>query len=54
MTPEERLQYIDIACRASQIQLHKDVLERVLKIIDLVDKKKGETDLMDIITLFKN
>lgn len=54
MTPEERLQYIDVACRAAHIQLHKDVLERVLKIIDLVDDKKGKTDLMDIITLFKN
>jgi|SRR6478609_775242 len=53
MTTEERLVYIDIALRAGSIQLHKDTLETVVKIIDLVDKKKGDTDIKDILEIIK-
>jgi hypothetical protein len=53
MTPQERLAYIDVALRAGSIQLHKDTLEIVVKIIDLVDKKKGDTDIKDILEIIK-
>jgi len=54
MTDQEKLTLIDAVCKATSTPIHKDVLERVLKIIDLVDMKQGKTDLMDIIMLFKN
>jgi len=44
MTQQERLQILDVALRAASIQLHKDILETAVKIIDLIDKKKGETE----------
>lgn len=53
MTPDERLQYIDIGLRVANIELHKDLLKRVVLIVDLVDEKKGKTDLKDIIHLLK-
>jgi len=53
MTQQERLQILDVALRAGSIQLHKYTLETVVKIIDLVDKKKGETDIKDILEIIK-
>lgn len=51
MTPEERQQYIDICLRINNIQLHHDILELVIKSVDLVDKKKGNTDICDALKL---
>jgi len=51
MEPEERLKYIDIGLRVSNIQLHEDLLKKVVAIIDLVDKKKGKTNIEDIVKL---
>lgn len=51
MTQEERQQYIDICLRINNIQLHTDILEMVIKSVDLVDKKKGNTDICDALKL---
>jgi len=53
MKKTTRLNYIDIALRTASIQLHKDTLEIVVKIIDLVDKKQGDTDIKDILEIIK-
>lgn len=54
MTPEERQQYIDICLRINNIQLHESILEMVIKSVDLVDKKKGNTDICDALKLKSN
>ena len=54
MTQEERLKYIDVSLRVANIELHKQFLEKVVKIIDLVDKKEGDTNIKDIIKTLKN
>jgi len=51
MTQEERLQYIDVGLRIANIELHKTLLEKVLLIVDLVDKKKGKANIKDVINL---
>lgn len=53
MTPEERLQYIDMALRVLNVQVHKSILEIVIKAVDLVNEKKGSTDIKDILNLKK-
>lgn len=42
MNAEGRQQYIDICLRINNIQLHPDILEMVIKSVDLVDEKKGD------------
>jgi hypothetical protein len=51
MTPEERQSYIDIGLRMRNIQLHPDLLKKVLEIVDLVDRKKGNANIQDVIEL---
>ena len=51
MTPEERQKYIDIGLRMRNIQLHPELLKKVLEIVDLVDRKKGDTNIQDVIKL---
>ena len=51
MTKEERLTYIDVSLRISNIELSKLFLEKIVKIIDLVDEEKGKTDIKDLIKL---
>jgi len=51
MTEEERLQYIDVGLRLANIELHKDLLRRVVAIIDLVAEKEGQADIMDVIRI---
>jgi len=49
MTQEERLQYIDVGLRLANVDLHKDLLKRIIAIIDLVAEKEGQADIMDVI-----
>jgi hypothetical protein len=51
MTPEERQSYIDIGLRMRNIQLHPELLKKVLEIVDLVDRKKGNANIQDVIEL---
>ena len=51
MTQEERQSYVDIALRIRNIQLHPELLKKVLETVDLVDRKKGKANIRDIIKL---
>jgi hypothetical protein len=51
MTPDNRQKYIDVGLRMRNIQLHPDLLKKVLEIVDLVDKKKGNANIQDVIEL---
>lgn len=53
MTQEERRKYIDVGLRMLNIQLHPELLIKVIKVIDIVDKKKGNTNIEDIIKIDK-
>jgi hypothetical protein len=53
MTPENRQKYIDVGLRMRNIQLHPELLKKVLEVVDLVDKKKGKANISDVINLEK-
>ena len=53
MTEQERQKYIDVGLRILNIQLHPELLTKVIKVIDLVDKKKGDVNIEDIIKIDK-
>ena len=54
MTPEERIKYIDIGLRILNIQVHPEILKNVILVIDVVNKKKGKTNIKDIISINNN
>lgn len=45
----DRLQYIDIALRLLSIQLHPELLKKVVSVVDLINKKGGKSNLEDVI-----
>lgn len=51
MTKEERKKYVDICLRINNIQLHSEILDLVIKSVDLVDKKKGNSNISDALKL---
>lgn len=53
MSEQERQKYIDVGLRILNIQLHPELLAKVIKVVDLVDKKKGNTNIEDIIKIDK-
>lgn len=53
MTKEERIKNIDVCLRLANIQIHQTLLERVIAMIDLVDKKKNKTNIKDVINLLE-
>jgi len=53
MTPEEKIRYVDVGLRLLNIELHKDLLEKVIQVIEVVDKKKGNSNIMDFIKIKK-
>lgn len=53
LSKEERQKYIDVGLRILNIQLHPELLAKVIKVIDLVDKKKGNTNIEDVIKIDK-
>ena len=50
-TDPNRLKYIDAALRLANIQLHSEILEKVVKIVDLVNEKGGKVSVEDIVKL---
>lgn len=51
MTKDNRQKYIDVGLRMRNIELHPDLLKKVLEVVDLVERKKGSTNIQDIIEL---
>ncbi len=51
MTPEEKIQYVNYGLKLLSIELHKDLLEKVISVIEVVDKKKGESTIKYFIEL---
>lgn len=51
MTKENRQKYIDVGLRMRNIELHPDLLKKVMEVVDLVDRKKGKANIQDIIEL---
>lgn len=51
MTPQERQKYIDIGLRIRNIEFHPELLKKVLEIVDLVHRKKGNVNIRDVIKL---
>lgn len=53
MTLDEKVTYVNVGLRLVNIELHKNILEKVIKIIEVVDKKKGNSNIMDFIKIEK-
>jgi hypothetical protein len=51
MTPEEKIQYVDVGLRLLNIELHKELLKKVIQVIEVVDKKKGNSNVKDFLEL---
>jgi len=51
MTPEEKIQYVDVGLRLLNIELHKELLKKVIKVIEVVDKKKGNSNVKDFLDI---
>jgi hypothetical protein len=51
ISQEEKQKYIDVGLRMLNIELHQELLKKVLEVVDLVDRKKGSANIQDIIEL---
>jgi len=51
MKPEEKIQYVDVGLRLLNIELHKELLKKVIQVIEVVDKKKGNSNVKDFLEL---
>jgi len=51
MTPEEKIKYVDVGLRLLNIELHKELLKKVIKVIEIVDKKKGNLNVKDFLDI---
>jgi len=51
MTPEERQKYIDVGLRMRNIELHPELLKKVLEVVSLIDKKGEKANIQDVIEL---
>lgn len=51
MTPEEKIKYVSIGLRITGIELHLELLKKVIKVIEIVDKKKGDSSVNDFIKI---
>ena len=49
MNKEERFNYIKLSMKIHNIEIHESILKRLIKIIDLIDKKEGQTNIKDIL-----
>lgn len=50
-TKEERQQAIDVGLRLRNIELHPELLRKVLQVVDLIERKGLKTDIRDIVEL---
>jgi hypothetical protein len=51
MTIEERQGAIDVGLRMRNIELHPELLKKVIEVVDLVNKKKSKASIKDIAEL---
>ena len=51
MTPQEKIKYVDIGLRLLNIELHKELLKKVIKVIEIIDKKKGNSNIKDFLNI---
>lgn len=49
MTKDEKIKYVDIGLRVLNIELNQELLKKIIKVIEVVDKKKGKTNILDFI-----
>jgi hypothetical protein len=54
MTPNEKIKYVEYGLKLLNIELHKELLEKVIQVIEVIDDKKGETTMKDIFKLKNN
>ena len=53
MTAKERFEYIDCLLKNSNIEVHKDILVKVIKAVDIVDESKGKIPIIEAIKKLK-
>jgi len=51
MTEKEKIQYVDVGLRLLNIEIHKELLKKVIQVIKIVDKKKGNSNVKDFLEL---
>jgi len=51
MTEDERLRYIHTGLRVMNIDIHLTLLRKIIKVIDLTDKKKGNVGIDELLKL---
>jgi hypothetical protein len=51
MTEKEKIQYVDVGLRLLNIEIHKELLKKVIQVIEIVDKKKGNSNVKDFLEL---
>ena len=51
MKSKVTFEYLDIACRMCNIELHKDILIKIVDIVTLIQAKGGKADIKDIAKL---
>jgi hypothetical protein len=51
MTPDEKIQYVNVGLRLLNIELQKELLKKVIQVIEVVDKKKGNSNVKDFLEL---
>jgi len=49
MKSENRFKYINVALRLNDIEIHPNLLVKVIKIIDIINKKGGKATTKDIL-----
>lgn len=51
MESNERIKIIDVSLKLQSIHINADLLEKIIKTIDVVNKRKNKTNLQDIINI---
>lgn len=51
MTTEEKQNYVRIGLSIINIEIHPEILSKVIEVIKIVDKKKGSSNVEDFIKM---
>jgi hypothetical protein len=51
MIPEEKIKYVSVGLRIIGIELHLELLKKIIKIIEIVDNKKGRSNIKDFLKI---
>lgn len=51
MTQEERIQYLSMAMKVAGFQCNEKAADMFLHMLELIDRKKGESDLNSMVTI---